>query len=77
MSEKWQDELVELVRGMIRCPSLSGHEDKIADFVENAMKRFGFDSTERDRYGNVRWRDRKSTRLNSSHEWISRMPSSA
>ena len=24
-----------------------------------------------------RWRDRKSTRLNSSHEWISRMPSSA
>ena len=23
------------------------------------------------------WRDRKSTRLNSSHEWISRMPSSA
>ena len=25
----------------------------------------------------VRWLDRKSTRLNSSHEWISRMPSSA
>ena len=24
-----------------------------------------------------RWGDRKSTRLNSSHEWISRMPSSA
>ena len=24
-----------------------------------------------------RWLDRKSTRLNSSHEWISRMPSSA
>ena len=23
------------------------------------------------------WVDRKSTRLNSSHEWISRMPSSA
>ena len=23
------------------------------------------------------WADRKSTRLNSSHEWISRMPSSA
>ena len=27
--------------------------------------------------GEPRWRDRKSTRLNSSHEWISRMPSSA
>ena len=25
----------------------------------------------------VPWSDRKSTRLNSSHEWISRMPSSA
>ena len=24
-----------------------------------------------------KWEDRKSTRLNSSHEWISRMPSSA
>ena len=27
--------------------------------------------------GAIRLRDRKSTRLNSSHEWISRMPSSA
>ena len=26
---------------------------------------------------NARLQDRKSTRLNSSHEWISRMPSSA
>ena len=25
----------------------------------------------------VTYKDRKSTRLNSSHEWISRMPSSA
>ena len=28
-------------------------------------------------YANDNQRDRKSTRLNSSHEWISRMPSSA
>ena len=27
--------------------------------------------------GSHNWSDRKSTRLNSSHEWISRMPSSA
>ena len=27
--------------------------------------------------GQKLWQDRKSTRLNSSHEWISRMPSSA
>ena len=25
----------------------------------------------------IKYEDRKSTRLNSSHEWISRMPSSA
>ena len=29
------------------------------------------------RVGITHFRDRKSTRLNSSHEWISRMPSSA
>ena len=28
-------------------------------------------------YFELMWSDRKSTRLNSSHEWISRMPSSA
>ena len=28
-------------------------------------------------FGVAEGRDRKSTRLNSSHEWISRMPSSA
>ena len=30
-----------------------------------------------DGMGHVALTDRKSTRLNSSHEWISRMPSSA
>ena len=33
-----------------------------------------FGPSEQKTYG---WKDRKSTRLNSSHEWISRMPSSA
>ena len=31
----------------------------------------------KDKAGTVNNKDRKSTRLNSSHEWISRMPSSA
>ena len=31
----------------------------------------------RAKQGDVHLEDRKSTRLNSSHEWISRMPSSA
>ena len=34
-----------------------------------------WDEAERAWY--LTYRDRKSTRLNSSHEWISRMPSSA
>lgn len=53
MHESWKDELVELCRGAIQCPSLSGQEHQIADYLEAAMRRFGFDSTERDRYGNV------------------------
>ena len=38
---------------------------------------FIWDSMLRFRMGEEKWSDRKSTRLNSSHEWISRMPSSA
>ena len=34
---------------------------------------YGYDQS----YGQQMQSDRKSTRLNSSHEWISRMPSSA
>lgn len=53
MARQWEDELVELCRGMIRRQSLSGQEKDVADFVEDTMKKFGFDSTERDGYGNV------------------------
>ena len=43
---------------------------EIMPFVSKPILTYGF--TE-----DVQYRDRKSTRLNSSHEWISRMPSSA
>ena len=48
MARQWEDELVELCRGMIRRQSLSGQEKDVADFVEDTMKKFGFDSTERE-----------------------------
>ena len=44
---------------------------------ENARAVRGTLTTEVWETQNTTWLDRKSTRLNSSHEWISRMPSSA
>lgn len=48
-----KERLVDLCRGMVRIPSLSGDEKKVADFIEQNMLNLGFDSVERDRYGNV------------------------
>ena len=42
--------------------------------ADQAMTAFELDPSRCNRHGTT---DRKSTRLNSSHEWISRMPSSA
>ena len=42
----------------------------------NVIEDARIDKRQKRRYPGAR-RDRKSTRLNSSHEWISRMPSSA
>ena len=38
---------------------------------------FRIEDTDKERVTDEYIQDRKSTRLNSSHEWISRMPSSA
>ncbi len=48
-----REALVAFCREMIRRPSLSGKEQAVADFLETGMKSLGFDSTERDEYGNV------------------------
>ncbi|WP_286933619.1 MULTISPECIES: YgeY family selenium metabolism-linked hydrolase [Aminobacterium] len=53
MSMDWREPLVSLCREMIRRPSLSGQEKEMADFVERSMQELGFDSVERDHYGNV------------------------
>ena len=65
--------------GNKRCPRATDH--RLACTASNAPGQLG------SRYGiyphplkellDFVHRDRKSTRLNSSHEWISRMPSSA
>ncbi|NLK30505.1 MAG: M20/M25/M40 family metallo-hydrolase, partial [Aminobacterium colombiense] len=53
MAMEWSESLVSLCREMIRRPSLSGQEKEMADFVEQRMIELGFDSVERDHYGNV------------------------
>ena len=58
-----------------------GHPDKIADQISDAVldAMLAQDKTSRVACETMvtTGLDRKSTRLNSSHEWISRMPSSA
>ncbi|HZW55195.1 MAG TPA: M20/M25/M40 family metallo-hydrolase [Nitrososphaerales archaeon] len=46
-------ELIELLRDLVKIPSPSGSEGKVADFVESKMKGYGFDEVYRDRAGNV------------------------
>ena len=53
MDHNWKERLVDLCRGMVRIPSLSGDEKRVADYIELNMLNLGFDSVERDRYGNV------------------------
>ena len=53
MDQNRKERLVDLCRGMVQIPSLSGDEKKVADFIEQNMLNLGFDSVERDRYGNV------------------------
>ena len=48
--------------------------NRSADFITQNPQSFDLESTP---FENEVISDRKSTRLNSSHEWISRMPSSA
>ena len=50
---------------------MAKYDEKIQKEVDKARKRFG------DAFDEEKFRDRKSTRLNSSHIATSRMPSSA
>ena len=60
---------VDALEPFIDARTMEIHHDKHhAAYVTNVNKALE---------GNPLGEDRKSTRLNSSHEWISRMPSSA
>ena len=48
-----RESLVGFCREMIRRQSLSGKEREVADLLEREMRTLGFDSVERDEYGNV------------------------
>lgn len=53
LDRQWKDSLVALCCGMVRIPSLSGKEKNIADYIQQSMQDLGFDSTERDEFGNI------------------------
>ena len=61
------ERIFDICHGCRRCVSLCGSFPTLFDLVDEGPtgEVDGVD------------KDRKSTRLNSSHEWISRMPSSA
>lgn len=53
ISAERKDGLVNFCREMIRRPSLSGHEENVAEYVAGGMKRLGFDGIDVDDFGNV------------------------
>jgi len=53
LSEKQKKELVEFTQEIIRRPSLSGEEDKVAKFIKKTMEELGYDEAWIDEYGNV------------------------
>src|ERR1044071_2344811 len=75
-------EAQDIEAGMDKYAVLVFHGQDITDEQQMAFA-LNFGERENPRGGNIvkpqdsRLSDRKSTRLNSSHEWISRMPSSA
>ena len=53
IDDKRADDVVELCRKMIRQPSLSGHEEGMANLVRETMNVLGYDEVNTDKYGNV------------------------
>ena len=70
--------LEQLVQDYAGTVFIVSHDRAFLDAVVTSTWVFEGDGRWREYEGGVDdWLDRKSTRLNSSHEWISRMPSSA
>lgn len=53
ITEKRKEEIVELCQSLIRVKSLSGEEKEVAQVLEEAYKKLGFDSVTVDEYGSV------------------------
>ena len=48
-----EEQLVSLCQEVIRIPSMSGHEEKVAELLKNTMSCYGFDEVNIDKYGSV------------------------
>jgi len=54
LSQTREEKLIELCQELIRNPSVSGKEEKVAEAMKKAMlEEFGFDDVQIDKYGNV------------------------
>lgn len=53
LNQKREEEIIGLCQDLIRYPSVSGHERKVASFVRETMFSLDYDSVDVDYYGNV------------------------
>ena len=52
-AEGLREEVVEFARGLVTVPSRTGHEDRVADMIEEWMRGLAWKNVFRDEYGNV------------------------
>lgn len=53
LTELRKEKLIELCQDLIRCPSVSGQEDKVVESIKKYFRELGFDNCLVDSYGNV------------------------
>jgi putative selenium metabolism hydrolase len=53
IAQSLYEEMIEFTRELIRCPSVSGTEENVADLYMQEMEKLGYDEVFRDDWGNV------------------------
>ena len=53
ISEALQREVLDLLKKLVACPSLSGREQGVADILKGYLTENGFSTAEIDRYGDL------------------------
>lgn len=53
LASEYKNAMIDLTRRVIRCPSLSGDEEKVAGIYMEEMERLGYDEVFSDEYGNI------------------------